>query len=202
MKLLGITGGVGMGKSTTGQLLEKRSVAVADTDTIARRLVERGQPALAEITAKFGHSILAPDGSLNRKELARRVFTNPAERAQLEAILHPRIRENWMAEAAQWRSGGRELGAVIIPLLYETGTESCFDAVICVACSPASQLKRLQERGWSRADIRHRLEAQWPAEDKITRAGFVIWTDTTLEAHAAQLDKILLKTAQLAPSSH
>jgi dephospho-CoA kinase len=194
MKLFGITGGVGMGKSTTGALLEKRCMAVVDTDRIARQLVEPGRPALAEIAGVFGASVLLPDGGLDRKALARRIFADAAERAKLEAILHPKIREVWAAEAAGWRAAGRDRGAVIIPLLYETRAESLFDAVICVACSAASQFERLRERGWSRAEIKQRLEAQWPAEEKIARADFVIWTDSTLEAHVAQLEKVLLKS--------
>jgi dephospho-CoA kinase len=191
MKLFGITGGVGMGKSTSGALLERRGVAVADTDQIARRLVETGQPALAEIAAAFGPSVLSPNGGLNRKALAGRVFADAAERAKLEAILHPRIRQAWEAEAGKWRVSGCACGAVVIPLLFETKAESSFDAVICVACSAASQWERLRERGWSRAEIKRRLAAQWPVEEKIGRSDFVIWTDTTLEAHAAQLEKVL-----------
>jgi dephospho-CoA kinase len=200
MKLFGITGGVGMGKSTTGALLAKRGMATVDTDVIARQLVEPGQPALAEIARAFGPSVLAPEGILDRKELARRVFGDPAERAKLEAILHPKIREAWAAEVERWRASGCDCGAVIIPLLFETKAESLFDAVICVACGAASQIERLRQRGWSRAEIRQRLEAQWPAEEKINRADFVIWTDTTLEAHAAQLDKVLSRMAPVASS--
>jgi dephospho-CoA kinase len=198
MKLLGITGGVGMGKSTTGTLLEQRGAAVVDTDRIARQLVEPGQPALREVAAVFGNAILLPDGSLNRKELARRVFANSAERTRLEDILHPKVREAWGAEVGKWRADHRALGAVIIPLLYETHAESVFDAVICVACCAASQFKRLEERGWSRAEIQQRVNAQWPTEEKIAKADFVIWTDGTLESHAAQLDKILQRVTQLA----
>jgi dephospho-CoA kinase len=193
MKLFGITGGVGMGKSTTGALLEKRGMAVVDTDRIARQLVEPRSPALAEVAAVFGPSILSPDGSLNRKELARRAFGDASERVKLEAILHPKIREVWQAEVQKWRATGFAQGAVIIPLLFETKAESQFDAVICVACGPASQAERLRERGWSRSEIKKRLEAQWPVEEKIARADFVIWTDTTLEAHAAQLEKVVMK---------
>jgi dephospho-CoA kinase len=200
MKLFGITGGVGMGKSTTGALLEKRGITVADTDRIARQLVEPGQPALAEIAGVFGASVILPNGGLDRKELARRVFADAAERAKLEAILHPKIRAAWEADVKRWRASGSDRGAVIIPLLFETRAESLFDAVICVACCAASQLERLRERGWSRAEIKQRLEAQWPAEEKIARADFVIWTDSTLEAHAAQLEKVLLKTTKVAPS--
>lgn len=191
MKLIGITGGVGMGKSTSASLLEKRGLPVVDTDCVARQLVEPGQPALREIAAAFGESIIGTGGALDRAALARRVFADAAERARLEAILHPKIREAWLAEASQWRQAGRDCGAVVIPLLYETKAENMFDSIICVACSPASQVERLLARGWGREEIRHRLAAQWPAEEKINRADFVVWTDTTLEAHAAQLEKAL-----------
>lgn len=192
MKVLGITGGVGMGKSVTGALLEKRGVPVVDTDLLARQLVEPGQPALAEITSAFGPSILSADGSLDRKELARRVFSNAAERAELEGILHPKIRDAWAAQVDDWRRSGREFAAVVIPLLYETKAESSFDAVICVACGAATQANRLRERGWSGGEIEQRLDAQWPVEEKISRADFVIWTDGPLDVHAAQLDRVLI----------
>jgi dephospho-CoA kinase len=191
MKLFGITGGVGMGKSTSASLLERRGIAVVDTDRIARQLVEPGQAALGEIAAAFGPSILLPTGSLNRKELARRVFADAGQRGILEKILHPKIRQIWQDEVRNWRASGRENGAVIIPLLFEIGADSQFDAIICVACSTVSQFERLRERGWSRSEIKRRLEAQWPVEDKIARADFVVWTDTPLEAHAAQLEKLL-----------
>jgi dephospho-CoA kinase len=201
MKLLGITGGVGMGKSTTGDLLAKRGIPVVDTDAIARQLVEPGQPALAEIAATFGRAVLLPDDGLDRKELACRVFAEPAERVKLEAILHPKIREAWEANVQGWRASGSVYAAVIIPLLFETKAESLFDAIVCVACSAPAQFERLRERGWNRAEIKQRLEAQWPTDEKITRADFVIWTDTTLEAHAAQLEKVLLKATGAASSA-
>ena len=198
MKLFGITGGVGMGKSTSASLLEKKGVAAVDSDRIARQLVEPGLPALAEISAAFGTSVLLPSGGLDRKELARRVFADSAQRDILEKILHPKIRQVWQNEVRDWRASGRAEGAVIIPLLFEIGAESQFDAVICVACTVATQFDRLRERGWSRAEIKQRLDAQWPVEEKIARADFVVWTDTTLEAHAAQLDKLLDLTSSTA----
>jgi dephospho-CoA kinase len=182
-----------MGKSTAAGLLQQQGRVVLDTDFIARQLVEPGQPALAEIAAVFGPSVILPDGGLDRTEMSRRVFALPAERAKLEAILHPKIRQIWEAEVRKWRASGCACGAVIIPLLYETGAESLFDAIIGVACSSASQFERLRQRGWSRAHIKQRLQAQWPVEEKIARADFVIWTDTTLEAHAAQLERVTQK---------
>jgi dephospho-CoA kinase len=193
MKLFGITGGVGMGKSTTAALLERRGIPVIDTDHLARQLVEPGQPALEEIFQTFGPSVMEGNGALDRKELARLVFADESERAKLEAILHPRIAAAWAADVEKWRSAGAPAGSVVIPLLYETRAESRFSAVICVACSRTSQLERLRERGWTGTEIRQRVESQWPVEEKISRADYVIWTDGTLESHAAQLDKILLE---------
>ena len=179
-----------MGKSTAGHLLRQHGVAVVDTDDIARQAVEAGQPALAEIRERFGPSVLLPDGRLDRKRLAREVFAHPSARADLEAILHPRIRAVWQAEAERWRKAGRPCGAVVIPLLFETGAEPLFDAAICVACSAAEQARRLRKRGWDAVQCRQRLDAQWPVEKKIAHSEFVVWTGATLEVHAAQLLKI------------
>jgi dephospho-CoA kinase len=193
VKLFGITGGAGMGKSTAGQLLRQRGLEVADTDMIARQLTEPGQPALHEIVQRFGPLVLSADGQLNRAELARVVFADAGARADLEAILHPRIRAAWEAEAQGWRAAGRSAGAVLIPLLFETGAEPRFDAVICVVCSEASQWQRLRLRGWTDGQIGQRLAAQWPVERKIARADFVVWTGTNLETHAAQLERVVLQ---------
>ena len=182
-----------MGKSTAGQLLAQRGVAVADTDVIARQLTELGQPALEEISQRFGPQVLCADGGLNRVELAREVFADAGARAALEAILHPRIRARWEAEAEGWRAAGRAYGAILIPLLFETGAAPRFDAVICVACAEASQWRRLSLRGWTDDQIRQRLAAQWPVEKKINLSDFVVWTETTLETHAAQLERVVFQ---------
>lgn len=195
MKLFGITGGIGMGKSTSARLLTERGVVVIDTDLLARQLVAPGQPALAEIRNQFGVEMISDDGQLRRDELARKVFSDSSALRQLETILHPRIRELWQNETKKWRSEGQEKGAVIIPLLFETAAQGEFDAVICVACSDATQRQRLRERGWNEEQINQRLASQWPPEKKIAQADFVIWTDTTLEAHAAQWERILNATS-------
>jgi dephospho-CoA kinase len=191
MKLFGVTGGVGMGKSTIAQLLQARGWAVADTDAIAHQLTQPGQPALREISQAFGPAVFNSDATLNRRELARIVFSDAKARANLEAILHPAIRALWQADVKHWRSEGLARGAVIIPLLFETGAESFFDATICVACSTGAQQNRLRARGWTPEQIAGRLSAQWPVEQKITRSDFVVWTDPPLEAAAAQLERII-----------
>ena len=191
MEVLGLTGGVGMGKSTSAQLLRDRGVRVVDTDDLARQVVEPGQPALAEVLAAFGPEMAGPDGRLRRKELARRVFADPAARQQLEAILHPRIRMLWRAQVETWRAGGHPLAVVVIPLLFETQAEAELDGTICVACSVATQQERLLARGWSPEQIEQRNLAQWPVSQKIARADFLVWTEAGLDVHAAQIERIL-----------
>jgi dephospho-CoA kinase len=191
MKVLGLTGGIGMGKSTSARLLHARGVPVVDTDDLARQVVQPGQPALTEVLAAFGPQIAGPDGQLRRDELARRVFADPAARERLEAILHPPIRALWRAQVETWRAEGCPLAVVVIPLLFETKAEAELDATICVACSAATQRQRLLARGWSPEQIEQRLSAQSPVEAKIARADYVIWTEADLEVHAAQIERIL-----------
>ena len=193
MKVCGLTGGVGMGKSTAAEFLRARGAQVVDTDELARQLVQPGQPALAKIQAEFGKKVIAPDGRLRRDELARIVFADAAARKKLETILHPRIRERWLAQVEIWRKENRALAVVVIPLLFETRAESHFNKIICVACSAPTQRERLLARGWTPEQIQQRLAAQWPVEKKISRADFVVWTDGTLDMHAQQLERIFVK---------
>jgi dephospho-CoA kinase len=191
MKVLGLTGGIGMGKSTAAQLLRDRGIPVVDTDDLARQVVQPGQPALAEVRASFGAEMLAPDGQLRRDELARRVFADPAARQRLEGILHPRIRALWRAQVETWRAEGHPLAVVVIPLLFETRAEAELDRTICVACSAATQLERLRARGWSPDQIEHRLRAQWPLERKVAASDYLVWSEAGLDVHAAQIERIL-----------
>jgi dephospho-CoA kinase len=114
-----------------------------------------------------------------------------AARRKLEAILHPRIAALWRAQVERWRSEGKPLAVVVIPLLYETGAEAEFDAVICVACAPATQRQRRLGRGWTREEIEQRIAAQLPIARKMARADYVIWTEAGLDIHAQQLDRIV-----------
>ena len=180
-----------MGKSTALQLLAEQGIATVDTDAIARQVVEPGEPALAEVVARFGQDVLTSEGRLNRGELARRVFSDPAERRALEGIMHPRIRERWLAQADAWRRQGRPTGVVVIPLLFETNAAGAFDAVLCVACLPKTQAERLKTRGWTEQQIEERIQAQWPTEKKMALAQFVIWTEGSVHAHAEQLRRVL-----------
>lgn len=191
MKVFGLTGGIGMGKTTAGNLLSERGVPVIDTDVLARDIVEPGRPAHNEIQRAFGSEVIGPDGQLRREELARIVFSDPAARRKLEDITHPRIRELWQAQLEHWRQQKSPSAAVVIPLLFETGAESELDATICVACSAATQRRRLAERGWTAEQISERLAAQWPIEKKMTRADYVAWNEGSPEILREQLARII-----------
>jgi len=191
MVTIGLTGGIGMGKTTAANLLRDRGIPVIDTDVLAREVVEPGQPAWDEIRRAFGEEIVGPDGQLRRDELARRIFSDEARRRQLESIVHPRIRERWQAEVEVWRARSQPRGVVVIPLLFETNASGSFDTIVCIACSATTQRQRLLARGLSPEQIDHRIEAQWPIEKKIALSHFVIWTEGGLDVLAAQIDRIL-----------
>lgn len=191
MKLFGLTGGMGMGKSTAARILSERGIPIIDTDLLARELTEPGQPALEEIRREFGRELIDEQGRLRRDRLAETVFQDESARRKLEGILHPRIRERWLKETEAWRNRSRARGVVVIPLLFETNAERHFDAVICVACREDTQRERLRQRGWSDEHIRQRLEAQWPIQRKMDAADHVVWTEGVLEVHAEQLERII-----------
>jgi dephospho-CoA kinase len=191
MKLIGLTGGIGAGKSTAADFLRQRGLPVVDTDAIAHQLVQPGQPSLGEIIRTFGEGIVDEYGRLKRRELAELVFTKPAARKRLEAILHPRIREAWLALANDWLQRGATVGVVVIPLLFETDAPGLFYTRVCVACSAGVQRERLRARGWDDAHIDSRLIAQWPMWKKMEASDFVVWTECDLPAHEAQLDRVL-----------
>ena len=191
MKICGLTGGVGMGKSTAARFFQSAGAAVVDTDELARELTQSGQPALAEIRSVFGRQFIGPDGQLRRAELARLVFADTIARRKLEAILHPRIHERWRAQVESWRQEGRSLAVVVIPLLFETQAETQFDPIVCVACSAATQHQRLLARGWTPDQIAGCRSAQLPADEKIARSHFVIWTEGALDLHSRQVSQII-----------
>ena len=191
MKLLGLTGGIGTGKSTAARLLAARGLPVIDTDDIAREVVAPGEPALLAIAAAFGRELIDADGKLRRAALAEVVFSAPQKRQELEAILHPLIRDRWLAQVDAWREAELGTGVVVIPLLFETGAQLHFDTVLCTACSTATQLERLRARGWPEPQIQQRLAAQWPLEKKVAASNFILWTEGAVELHRLQLERVL-----------
>ncbi len=180
-----------MGKSTAAELLAERGAKVSDSDALARELVEPSQPALTEIVEEFGGDVLREDGSLDRAKVGELVFGDSAAREKLEGILHPRIREVWLARLDGWAADGERLVVAVIPLLFETRAQTSFDRIVCVVCSPEAQHKRLRARLWTDEMIENRNAAQLAINEKMMRADHVVWTDGTIEAHAAQWDALL-----------
>ncbi len=190
-RVIGITGGVGMGKSTAAKLLQKQGVPVVDSDDLAREVVAVGEPALAEIAETFGADFLNAQGQMDRAKMAAHIFGNDAERNKLEAIIHPRVRERWLSQMETWRANNVPLGVVVIPLLFEVGAEAEFDSVICVACTGNTQRERLRARGWDDAQIAARIAAQMDVTEKIERANQVVWTEGDVSLLREQLQSIL-----------
>jgi len=174
VKVLGLTGGIGSGKSMVASMFANLGAEVIDADQLAREVVEPGQPALEEIATAFGREILLPDGRLDRGKLARIIFADPIARARLNAITHPRIQERMATEMAL---RGSRPGVLIvdIPLLYENDRTGTVDNVIVVWVDTKTQLRRLVERDGLTADeARQRIAAQMPLDEKRARADMVV----------------------------
>ncbi len=199
MRILGLTGGIGMGKSAAADWFRGRAISVVDSDVLAREVVAPGQPALAEIARTFGAAMLDSSGRLDREEMARVVFGDPEARHQLEAITHPRIRALWKTQLETWRAAGHPVAVAVVPLLFEVNAQKEFSVTICLACSAWTQRRRLLARGWTPEQIEQRVRAQWPIEKKIDLADYVVWTEGGLDVLAAQLERILPTDSPTSP---
>jgi dephospho-CoA kinase len=182
-----LTGGIATGKSYCLARFEALGIPTIDADLLARLAVAPGSPGLSAVVERFGRSVLRADGSLDRSALGSIIFSDRAARADLEAIVHPdvyrRIRE-WFARLPP----GTSAAIADIPLLFETGHEHDFDCVVVCACSPAEQIRRLVVRdGLSEPEARARLAVQWPIDEKVRRADYVIRTDGTFAETDAQV---------------
>src|SRR5260370_9624340 len=190
MKVLGLTGGIGSGKSMVARMFAQLGPEGIDADQLARDVVEPGEPAREETGTAFGRDILMPDGRLNRGKLARIIFADPAARARLNAITHPRIRERMDAEIAARRSGSGVL-VVGIPLLYENDRTGTVETVIVVLVDPATQLRRLYERDvLTVEEARQRIAAQMALDEKRARADLVIDNNGSREDTRRQVEAL------------
>ena len=197
MAVIGVTGGIGSGKSTFSKMLaDHLGARLFDADSAARELLESDPAVRQEITSEIFAEAYTPDGKPDRAAIRRLVFHDPAAKARLESILHPRIRERWTQLAAECRQNATPL-VVEIPLLFETGAERFFDRIATVACSHETQLARTAARSLPRDEAESIIRSQLPLERKTSLAHFVVWNDgslTNLENQASELAKILQKT--------
>ena len=175
MKKIGLTGGIGSGKTTVARELETDGRVIVDADQIAREIVEPGQPALEELARAFGEDILDEDGALNRAELARRAFADDAHPELLDSITHPRIREEVESRFRELERAGAEAVIFDMPLLVENGFDKEMDLVVVVDADVETRVARLVEhRGMDEDDARARIRQQSGDEERRAAADIVV----------------------------
>lgn len=197
MRVVGLTGGIGSGKSTVARLLGERGAIVIDADQVARQIVEPGEPALAEIAAHFGLEMLTEGGTLDRPALAAVVFNDDQARRDLEAITHPRIGDRIVAQIAEARRAERSDGSgrVVVldhPLLVETGTAQACDEVVVVTAPEDLRVSRLvDQRGMDESDARARIAAQTDDATRVAAATHVVDNSGDVVALEAAVELLL-----------
>jgi len=191
MRVIGLTGGIGTGKSAVSRLLRKKGVTVIDADEATRAVQASGSEGLRRLVGEFGPSIQAPDGSLDRARLAAIAFADPEARQRLNAIVHPMVRE-WMADR-QVEAEARDEPYVVldVPLLFESRGAAGLDDVILVYAPEELALRRLvEQRGMPEEQARARIAAQMPIEEKRRLARHVIENTGTLKELRARTDRV------------
>ena len=187
---IALTGGIATGKSHVRAQLEALGAPTIDADVLARQAVQPGSAGFDAVIRRFGPEVADPSGALDRRKLAGIVFQDPQARHDLEAIVHPVVRqatEAWFASL----DPSHPFAVADIPLLFETGRDADFDAVIVTACDPDTQVRRVITRDRvTEAEARQRIAAQLPLEEKIRRADYVIRTDGTLAETDAQIRSV------------
>lgn len=189
MLKVGLTGGIGAGKSEVSRLLASYGAVVVDADKIAREVVEPGSPGLAAVVAEFGTEVLTPDGALDRPRLGSIVFADPARLQALNAIVHPLVgRRSAELEGA---AGPDDIVIHDVPLLTENALAELYDLVVVVDASPATQLDRLVRlRGMDEGEARSRMAAQATREQRLAIADVVLDNDGPLEALEPQVKRV------------
>lgn len=202
---IGLTGGIGSGKSLVARLLKDLGAAIVDADAIAREVVAPGGPAYDGIVRTFGPGVVRPDGTLDRRAMAERVFTDASARRQLNVLTHPHIRRRIAEEAARLASApGVEVIVLDIPLLLETtdGRDLGLEGIVVVDMDDDVRVARLVARdGLSEADARRRLAAQMALRDKVARADWVIDNNGSPDETREQV-RTLWETLQERRRSH
>ena len=190
MLLVGLTGGIGSGKSTVARMLEERGAVVFDADLLAREAVEPGTPGHTAVIERFGADVLAPGGELDREALASIVFADPSARRDLEQIVHPEVRRLF-AEGSEAYHDTERIVVFSAPLLVESGMHTAFEILVVVSATVATQIERLmRQRGMSEASIRARIDAQAPLEDKAAVADFLVDNGGTLAELESQVERL------------
>lgn len=190
MRLIGLTGGIASGKSAAARMLSAAGIPVVDADQLAREAVAPGTDGLSAILQRFGPGVLAPDGSLDRKALGERVFSDEPARRDLNAIVHPAVARLALERLDALRASGAAVAVYEVPLLFESHLEGMMDATLLVAAPEEVQIARMKSRdGLDEAAARARMAAQLPLADKRRRATAVVENDGSLAELAARLSQ-------------
>lgn len=190
VRIWGLTGNIGSGKSTVGRMLAAAGIPVVDADQVAREVVDKGRPALREIASRFP-GVLLPDGSLDRKALAQRVFADEGEREALNRIIHPRIAEEVSARLAALAAAGHPVAVYEAALIVENGLQAGLDGLVVVVAPPEAQIARLRLRdGMTEAEAEARIAAQLPSAEKVRHATFAIENSGSEAELAAQVERL------------
>ena len=196
--IVGLTGGIGSGKSAASQWFETQGINVVDADIAAREIVEKGQPALAQIQSAFGDWVLLESGELNRKALREHIFQHPFARQQLEEITHPAIRQSIIVQLEQANS---PYVILVSPLLFETNQHLLTQRTLLIDASIELQIQRASQRdGQSVAQIENIIQAQMPRDRKLDLADDIAINDGHLEHLYTQLQKLHLHYLELSLS--
>ena len=186
--ILGLTGGIGCGKSTAARWFEQRGFRRLDADAIVRDRILPSDEMRSKLRDRYGLDVFTLDGDLDRKAVAARIFTDDVERKWLEGQIHPGVFAAWRESLA---AEPRANWVVESPLLFEGGLEIWFDFTVCCACALEQQLVRLEQRGLDRALAAQRISKQLPLTRKIDRADFVLWNEGSLEFLQTQIDRLI-----------
>ncbi len=188
MLKIGLTGGIGSGKSAATKLFEQLGIPVIDADIIAREVVVKGQPALTEIVQHFGAQVLHPDESLNREALRNIIFSNAEHKKTLESIIHPRVYQAMLAQSGQYHS---PYLVFAIPLLLENQRQNLMDRILVVDCPVETQIQRVQQRdNLSVTQIKAIISAQIARPNRLAAADDIIHNDGSFSALAEQVKKL------------
>jgi len=191
VRIWGLTGNIGSGKSTVGRMLAARGIPVVDADQVAREVVEPGRPALRDIASRFPDAVRS-DGSLDRKALAARVFADPQERQALNAIVHPRIAEEVATRMAELAAAGETVAVYEAALIVENELQGNLDGLIVVTAPAEAQIDRLRRRdGMTEEEARARIAAQLPAAEKARQATVVLENAGSEAELAAMVDGLV-----------
>jgi dephospho-CoA kinase len=188
--LVGLTGGIGSGKSTVARLLDRRGAVVIDADQLAREAIAAGTDGFDLVVAEFGRGVVRPDGELDRPALAAQIFADPGRKAALEAIVHPRVARLFADRVEPYRDTDR-IVVYVTPLLVEVGLAPAFDVVVVVTASPHLRVSRVaSERGLDPEDVRRRIAAQATDAQRAEVADILLDNDGSLGELEAQVDRL------------